>query len=189
MLTKEEKDFLLGAARNAIQASVTGHRELKFPDCPEVLRRPSGAFVSIHEHGELRGCIGYIQALKPLIDTVAEAAEKAALEDPRFMPVREDELDELKIEISVLSPLQKIRDTDGVEVGTHGLLVESGRCRGLLLPQVATDFGWDRETFLSQTCRKAGLPADAWKDRSTTISVFTAEVFGEGHTTNDTRTR
>lgn len=189
MLTKEEKEYLLKAARRAIEASVRDQGEPGFPECPKKLRQPSGAFVTIHEKGELRGCIGYIQAVRPLIDTVSEVAAKAALEDPRFMPVREDELSGLEIEISVISPMKKIKDPEEIEVGTHGILMESGHCRGLLLPQVATEYAWDRETFLQQTCRKAGLPVNAWKDPATTISVFTAEVFGEEHTIKATKAR
>jgi AmmeMemoRadiSam system protein A len=135
--------------------------------------------VTLHKHGRLRGCIGYIQALKPLRQAVAEMAVQAALHDPRFPPVTSDELPELHIEISVLSPLEAVADVSEIEVGTHGLVIEDGRSRGLLLPQVPVEYGWDRDTFLEHTCAKAGLPPDRWKAQGVTITKFTAEVFGE----------
>ena len=177
MLTKEERQYLIQVARQAIESAITKKPLPEFTDCPERLREHSGAFVTIHERGELRGCIGYTQAIKPLIETVTEVAGKAALEDPRFTPLTQDELPNIDIEISVLSPMKKIKEIGEIEVGKHGLMLEKGIYRGLLLPQVATEYGWDRETFLNQTSRKAGLPANAWKDPATTIFTFTADIF------------
>jgi AmmeMemoRadiSam system protein A len=135
----------------------------------------------LNERGRLRGCIGYVSAVQPLYETIRGAAISAALKDPRFPPVKKDELDQLTYEISVLSPFHRIYDTDQIEVGKHGLMICKGHNEGLLLPQVATDNDWDRLTFLQQTCRKAGLPLDAWKDEKTDIFVFSAFVFGEKH--------
>jgi AmmeMemoRadiSam system protein A len=136
-----------------------------------------GAFTTLHLHGKLRGCIGYVIATSPLYEAVIDTAAAAAFEDPRFDPVREAEAPDLQIEISVLSPMSAIAPED-VVVGKHGLMVFQYGRRGLLLPQVPLEWGWDREAFLSQTCHKAGLPLNAWK-RGATIEAFTAEVFGE----------
>ena len=123
-----------------------------------------GAFVSLHRRGQLRGCIGYIEAVKPLLQTVMEMAPAAAFQDPRFRPVQADELADLEIEISVLTPMRLIKSPDEIEVGKHGLYIVKGQNRGLLLPQVASQYHWDRQTFLEQTCHKAGLPSNAWED-------------------------
>ncbi len=131
------------------------------------------------ERGRLRGCIGFIEARKPLARTVEEMAVAAALQDPRFPPLREEELKEISLEISVLTPLRKTADVGQIEVGTHGLYVRKGSRAGLLLPQVATEYGWDRDTFLKETCRKAGLAPDAWRDPETEIYLFSADVFGD----------
>lgn len=135
--------------------------------------------MTLHLLGELRGCIGYIEPRFPLVETVQEVAQKAALEDPRFPPLTPRELERVEIEISVLSPLRKVVDVNEIVVGTHGLVIDAGYTRGLLLPQVATEWGWEREQFLSQTCRKAGLPADAWKQKKVSIYSFTSAVFSE----------
>jgi hypothetical protein len=176
-LTSEEKDLLLRLAREVITARCHGEE----PPEPRVdsptLNKPSGAFVSLHKHGRLRGCIGNIHAEMPLAETVAKMAAAAAFQDPRFPPVRAEELEELDVEISVLTPLRQISDVKAIEVGTHGLYVKSGGYAGLLLPQVATEWGWDRKTFLEHTCTKAGLPKDAWKDKATEIYTFSADVF------------
>ena len=173
----EERRWLLRLAHASIRAAVRGN-PLATPETPnQHLRQPRGAFVTLHEHGELRGCIGMMVAAKPLDETVREMARAAALEDPRFDPVRVDELDQLQIEISVLSPMFAIAPDD-VVVGRHGLMVSYEGRRGILLPQVAPEWGWDRETFLAQTCRKAALPMDQWR-RSAKLEAFTAEVFGE----------
>ncbi len=179
MLTKEERKYLLDIARTSIEYGVNKKTHTLPDNYPDVFRKPSGAFVTIHKFGELRGCIGYIEATKPLIETVAETAVHAALHDPRFMPVSIDELEDLELEISILSPLKEITDINEIEVGTHGIVMEQGLNRGLLLPQVPTEYNWDRETFLSQTARKAGLPYDAWKKGNVKIYIFTAEVFND----------
>jgi len=141
----------------------------------------AGAFVSLHKQGLLRGCIGYVHALHPLYRTVMEAAAAAALHDPRFPPVRPAELPDVHLEISVLSPFRTVR-AEEIQVGAHGLLIAQERKQGLLLPQVAVEHQWDRERFLEETCRKAGLAPDAWR-RGATIEAFTAEVFGEEYST------
>ncbi len=178
-LNKEEKSKLLEIARLSIRGAVTGERQF-FPKVTEErLKENCGAFVTIKENNELRGCIGYIQAVRPLYETVKDTAKSAAVNDYRFSPVNRDELDKLKLEISVLTPLKRIKDISEIEVGKHGLYMKQGFNSGLLLPQVATEYNWDKETFLKQTCRKAGLSQDAWKDKSTEIYTFSAEVFGE----------
>lgn len=179
MLSESDKQLLLYAARQAIEAAVRGKPLPVIENPPKSLCEPCGAFVTIHKQGDLRGCIGYIEGVKPLIETVIDVAPKAALEDPRFPPVEEEELPHLELEISVLSPMKRVTTIEDIVVGKHGLLIELGPYRGLLLPQVATEYGWDRETFLNQTSRKAGLPADAWKDPAANIFQFTAEVFDE----------
>ena len=132
------------------------------------------------KHGELRGCIGYIEGIKPLWEAVRDMARAAALEDPRFPPVRPEEVPELEIEISVLTPLWRVKDIKDIVIGRDGLIIRKGWRQGLLLPQVATEYGWDVKTFLEHTCLKAGLPRDAWKDPEAEIWAFSAEVFSEG---------
>jgi len=154
------------------EGKVPGER----PDS-ETLRSPGAAFVTLNHRGRLRGCIGYTEARAPLYRIVQECAVAAATEDPRFSPVTPREAGEVRVEISVLSSLAPV-SADGVAVGVHGLMIRKGMRRGLLLPQVATEKGWDRETFLTQVCAKAGLPPDAWK-RGAKLYSFTAEVFGE----------
>jgi len=178
-LDEVDKKELLKTARNAIQSALESRRPERNEHAGAALNEKCGAFVTLHLHGELRGCIGYIEARLPLIKTIEEAAQKAAFEDPRFLPLTREEFKEVKIELSILSPLEKITDPKCVEVGKHGLVIDAGYTRGLLLPQVATEYGWGREEFLSQTCRKAGLPADCWNTRKVTIYTFTSEVFSE----------
>jgi AmmeMemoRadiSam system protein A len=178
-LSDGDKRELLRIARRSIESVVRG-RGVPIPKTTsQVFQEPCGAFVTITERGQLRGCIGYTEVAKPLAEVVSEVAAKAALDDPRFPPVSEDELEQISIDISVLSPLEKVSDLEKIEVGKHGLLLEHGYFRGLLLPQVALEYKWDRETFLQNTARKAGLPSDAWKDKNTTLFSFTAEVFSE----------
>jgi len=179
MLSDIEKEFLLQNARRSIEAAVRRKGAALPEKIPQPLMELCGAFVTLHKGGELRGCIGYIEGLKPLIETIWDAAEKAALEDYRFMPVKPEELHEIEIEISVLSPLKTIQKISEIEIGKHGLIVELGPNRGLLLPQVATEYGWDKETFLNQTAQKAGLHANAWKDPEVKIFIFSAEIFNE----------
>ena len=179
MVSESEKEFLLQNARRSIEAAVRRKGAALPEKIPQPLMELYGAFVTIHKGGELRGCIGYIEGLKPLIETIWDGAEKAALEDYRFMPVTAEELPDIEIEISVLSPLKQVKDINEIEVGKHGLVIEVGYNRGLLLPQVATEYGWDRETFLNQTARKTGLPSDGWKNPEAKIFIFTAEIFNE----------
>jgi AmmeMemoRadiSam system protein A len=138
-----------------------------------------GAFVTIKEKGELRGCIGHTGAMMPLAKTVRDVAAYAALQDPRFPPVTVSELPQLRYEVSVLSPLRHVTDVNQIRVGEHGLLMKKGDYEGLLLPQVPREQGWNRKTFLEQTAVKAGLPESAWQDKDTDIFAFTAIVFGE----------
>ena len=176
-LTDDEKRFLLRLARRSLEASVRGEKRIPPPEVPPRLETPAGAFVSLHERGHLRGCIGYVQATHPLYRTVMEAAEAAALHDPRFPPVQPAELPHVALEISVLSPFRNARPEE-IQVGIHGLMITEHRSHGLLLPQVALEHHWERERFLEETCRKAGLAPDAWR-RGAKIEAFTAEVFGE----------
>jgi AmmeMemoRadiSam system protein A len=141
----------------------------------------AAVFVTLKEKGQLRGCVGSVIATERLFLAVASAAANAAVRDHRFKPVSESELSELYYEISILSPFRLIEDESLIEVGKHGLMVEKGRHRGLLLPQVATSHGWDRETFLEHTCLKAGLPRSAWKEPDIEIFVFSAEILEEEH--------
>jgi len=175
-----EKRTLLKIARDSIEASVSGKKYHFAVPGDSKLLKPSGAFVTLREKGELRGCIGYIEARLPLYETVAQTASKAAMCDPRFEAVGKDELKDIELEISVLSPLRKIYSTDEIIVGKHGLLIEREYYHGLLLPQVATENNWDKEQFLEYTCMKAGMGTDCYKQPGTNIYVFTAEVFGEG---------
>lgn len=176
VLTQEQRAALLATARRAIRERVRGAPSASpWAEDPALLA-PGAAFVTITCEGELRGCIGYIEAIKPLAEAVTHCAASAAVADPRFPPVTPGELSRLRVEISVLSPLRPIADPGEIRVGTHGLFISHAGRHGLLLPQVATDFGWDRETFLRQTCVKAGLPADAWK-HGAEIQVFTVDHF------------
>ncbi|HEB30073.1 MAG TPA: AmmeMemoRadiSam system protein A [Spirochaetes bacterium] len=179
MLTKEEKESLLKLARDTIGARLGKNKPADFSPGSSVLTEPRGAFVTLHKHGALKGCIGYVEAIKPLYQTVREMAVAAAFQDPRFESVTGDEFDQIEIEISVMSPIKKISNIDEIEVGKHGLIMKSGLNQGLLLPQVATEQGWDKETFLEHTCNKAGLYGDCWKKPETEISIFSAEVFSE----------
>jgi AmmeMemoRadiSam system protein A len=181
MLSQKQRSQLLKIAREAIAAVLEGRRlEVQPEQFDEVLRHPAGAFVSLHtKDGDLRGCIGSIQAVAPLCQAVHASAVNAAFRDPRFYPVRKDELAELHLEISVMGPIEPVRDTAEIVVGRDGLIVSRGRNAGLLLPQVATDHGWDTETFLRHTCTKAGLPEDAWRSPECRLERFSAEVFSE----------
>ena len=176
-LDESQRNRLLGIARRALEGYIGAG---KIPSEVEVrgkLAAPGAAFVTLTKNGRLRGCIGYTEAVAPLFKVVQECAVAAATEDPRFPPVSPMELPSLRVEISVLTPMFPIRPEE-VEVGRHGLMVAQGRMRGLLLPQVPVEWGWDRETFLDQTCVKAGLPPSAWR-HGATLRAFTAEVFGE----------
>jgi AmmeMemoRadiSam system protein A len=180
MLTQDERGELLMIARAAVERAARGERARRVETHGGALGAAGGAFVTLRCGGDLRGCIGYIESELPLGEVVAEVATKAALEDPRFPPVTVQELDRITIEVSVLSNLRPVKDVDEVEVGEHGLLLELGQNRGLLLPQVATEYGWDREQFLAHTARKAGLPEKSWGDPRAKLFIFSAEVFDEG---------
>lgn len=172
----DERRFLIKLAHDAIDAALRG-REVDCAAPSDHLAEKRGAFTTLHLDGHLRGCVGYVFPVRSLCRTVAETAVSAALHDTRFTPVTAEEAPRLDIEISILSPLQPIAPED-VEVGKHGLVVTLGARRGLLLPQVPLEYGWDRETFLAETCHKAGLPDDAWQ-HGATLEAFSAEVFGE----------
>ena len=178
-LTKEERAELHEIARNAIEARLTSGASVSrgAETASRKLKEPRGAFVTLYRKGELRGCIGQIVPKMPLAEAVAAMAQEAAFRDPRFTPVRSEELDDLKIEISVLTPLQKIDSTDEIEVGKHGIVIVKDGSVGLLLPQVATEYNWDRNQFLEHCCLKAGLPGNTWKDKATEIYIFSADVF------------
>lgn len=178
MLTVAEKTALLKLAREAIESRVNGNRPKDFDAKTASLNQDSGAFVTLHKDGMLRGCIGTFSSPKALYETIMDMAISAATQDPRFMPLEPEELESITIEVSVLTPLKEITDISEVEAGRHGLYIIKGRNRGVLLPQVAIENGFDRQTFLSQTCMKAGLPQDAWR-RGATIFTFEAEVFRE----------
>jgi AmmeMemoRadiSam system protein A len=175
----EERIQLLQMAHDAI-LSILEERELQTSVSSSHLSELRGAFTTLYLNGKLRGCVGYPTAILPLYRTVIETAQAAAFDDPRFAPVSLDEAGELKVSLSVLSALRPIR-AEEVEVGRHGLVISYAGHRGLLLPQVASEHGWDRVTFLEQTCRKAGLSEKAWR-QGVVIEGFTAEVFGDaGH--------
>lgn len=176
-ISARERQTLLTLARRALEARV-GRAPAPAPEQGGVLDEPRGAFVTIRRDGELRGCLGRIQPGDPLSHTIADLGASVADSDPRFNPVAPAELDEIDVEISILTPEREVHSVGEIEPGRHGLIVEQGHRRGLLLPQVASEQGWDAETFVSQTCRKAGLPADAWK-HGARMFVFEAEVFGE----------
>lgn len=181
MLTTPQRNQLLRIARESIEAVLDGRRP-SLPSRDQLdaeLTRPSGCFVTLHSSGELRGCIGSIQPVAPLYEAVSSSAINAAFRDPRFFPLRKEELPSIELEISVMSPIEPVADPGEIEVGRDGLIIRRGSAAGLLLPQVATEYGWDRETFLRQTCVKAGLPGDAWRTPGTRIERFSAEVFGE----------
>ena len=196
-MSEADRRLLLQLARDAIEAHVgqsrqraiesairpsriSGRPELveeRHPQSP-ILARPAGAFVTLHKRGDLRGCIGHIEPTEPLGTVVPRCAVASCSSDPRFPPITPAELGEIRIEISLLGPLESIAGPQDVAIGRHGLVVERGWRRGLLLPQVAIEWRWDADAFLAHTCQKAGLPRDAWR-HGVTIWRFEAEVFGE----------
>ncbi|MCD4709023.1 MAG: AmmeMemoRadiSam system protein A [Candidatus Sabulitectum sp.] len=179
-MNENEKKILLSLARRSVLAAASG---TVAPDVPDenICNIPGGAFVTLKINGSLRGCIGHFAGVGSLGATVRTMAREAAVSDPRFVPVSPDEVQNLKIEISVLSPMKKIEAED-VLPGTHGLYIRKGHRAGTLLPQVAAEEGWDRETFLAHTCLKAGLRPGAYLEKETEILAYTAEVFGENST-------
>jgi uncharacterized protein len=175
--SSSERVTLLKLAHASIESAVAG-RELVLETPAAHLAEPRGVFTTLYLRGELRGCVGYVFPMAPLFQAVAETARAAAFDDSRFQPVSRDEAPLLEVSLSVLSLLRRI-DPAQAEIGRHGLMVSMSGHRGLLLPQVPVEHGWDRVTFLEQTCRKAGLPVDAWRTGAT-LEAFTAEVFGDG---------
>ncbi|MHC9543824.1 MAG: AmmeMemoRadiSam system protein B [Vulcanimicrobiota bacterium] len=182
-ITPEDRKMLLAMARETLEEYLrNGKPPTFFKDSPipENLKKEAGMFVTLHSKGQLRGCIGYVVGREALYKAVVSLAISSATQDPRFYPVKFEELKDIDIEISVMSPLVKVASADDIVMGTHGVYIKKGFHSGLFLPQVATETGWDKTTFLRQLCSgKAGLPADAWKDKDTEIYVFTADIFGE----------
>lgn len=179
MLSPEDKKKLLEIASETIKAYVETGKTLSFEVKSPSLLTNGAAFVSLYKRGALRGCIGHTEARNALWATVRDVAIAAATQDPRFPPVSPDELRQLNIEISVLTPLKRVKSIEEIKVGVHGLMMVRGSRSGLLLPQVATEYGWTREEFLQHTCMKAGLPPQAWQDPKTEIYSFEAEVFSK----------
>jgi len=177
-LTREQESYLLKLARRSIENYFGGGGSLKPGPGDPMMKEKRGAFVTLKIDGELRGCVGYPIPYKPLDETIVEMAVAAASQDFRFAPLTPEDLARTRIEISVLSLPRLVRDADEVEVGRHGIIVSKGVCRGVLLPQVPLEYGWDRETFLHHGCLKAGLPGDEWK-KGARIEVFEARVFSE----------
>ena len=185
MLTLEEGTFLVKTARRAIEAHIRGKRLPSVKNVSEELKKPRGVFVTLTKHGELRGCIGHPMPTMPLIDALIDSAISSATRDPRFPPLEVSELNKILVEVSVLTEPKPIEVDDpreypgAIVVGRDGLIVEYGGHAGLLLPQVAVEWKWDAEEFLSHACMKAGLMPDAWLDREVRISRFSAQVFSE----------
>lgn len=181
LLSEVQRKRLLQIARESISSYVKDGKRKKFSEDDPVLNQSLGAFVTLHEKGELRGCIGNMVGQGPLYNTVADMAIEAATGDPRFSSVTSAETGNIDIEISVLSPLKKVKSADEIKIPGHGVIIRQGFRSGVYLPQVAVETGWSKEEFLTSLCaHKAGLSPDAWKDPATDIYIFTAEVFGEG---------
>lgn len=178
-LSEEDKRILLQIARQSIEEEFGLASVNLYQNFSEGLNEKCGAFVTLSIDDELRGCIGYVISEKPLFETVYEVAKKSAFEDPRFYPLTAEELAHIEIEISVLSKPKTISSIGEIEVGKHGLIIQKGPFHGLLLPQVATKYNWNAETFLEHTCLKAGLNKHDWKHLATKIQTFTATVFSE----------
>ncbi len=179
MLSTADKKRLLEIAFETIKSYVESGEMPSFDVKSAALLADGAAFVSLHKRGQLRGCIGHIEARDALWSTVRDVAIAAATQDPRFPAVSKDELALLDLEISVMTPLKRVKSVEDIKIGLHGLMMVRGFRSGLLLPQVATEYKWTREEFLQHTCMKAGLPPDAWKDQKTEIYSFEAEVFSK----------
>lgn len=180
MLNDQQRKRLLKIARDSIATYLKTGRKLEVNENDPVLAQEMGAFVTLNKDGQLRGCIGSLTATQPLYLTVRDMAVEAAVEDPRFSPLKPEELNEVEIEISALSPLERVDSAEKIELGRHGVVVRKGYRSGVFLPQVATETGWSKEEFLNNLCeQKAGLPPAAWKDNETELYIFGAEVFSE----------
>jgi AmmeMemoRadiSam system protein A len=179
MLSETDRTFLLATARNSLASAVLHTSFLPAAAPSGAVNEPRGAFVTLHMAGELRGCIGYVDALRPLLVTVEHAARMAGTQDARFARVSADELPFIDIEISVLSPAEVFHAPEEIEIGTHGVLLETRHQRGLLLPQVALEQGWNQIMLLEHTAEKAGLPRHSWQLPGVTLYRFTAEIFHE----------
>jgi AmmeMemoRadiSam system protein A len=181
-LTDEERLQLLHLARQSIESALRGREYSAAGHVGGALDEPHGVFVTLRIRGELRGCVGYIEPKLRLADAVVEVARKAALEDPRFPPVNMTEWGDILVEVSVLSSLEQMTNPEEIEVGKHGLVIDAGFARGLLLPQVASEQHWSREEFLRRTALKAGLPPDAWRKSGIRLYRFTTETISETST-------
>lgn len=177
-LNQQQKTILLDIAKKTIETAAFSAKIPDFTVTDQLLKEKCGAFVTIHKKGSLRGCIGNIVGTLPLWETVRKMAVEASLHDPRFRPLSPAELEDIDIEISVISPFEKIKDIEKIEVGKHGLFIKQGFYQGLLLPQVAAEYKWSRKEFLEHTCEKAGLYRNCYKEKNCEIFVFTADVFG-----------
>jgi len=182
-LNREQQLALLALARRTIAGALDGkglpEADMAGEFGDPIFAEKCGAFVTLHAGGALRGCIGYIRGIKTIPETIIDMANASAFRDPRFPPLRKQEYELIDIEISIMSPIEEVRDVSEIVVGRDGLIISAGHRSGLLLPQVATEYGWDRKTFLEHTCYKAGLPGDAWRAKGTKIEKFAAQVFGE----------
>lgn len=180
MLNKGQRGKLLKLARSSIESYLKDGRKPQINESDPALLRQAGAFVTLRSQGRLRGCIGSLTAREPLYLTIRDMAVEAAASDPRFAPLGPDELEQVEIEISVLSPLKKVESADEIQLGVHGVLIRKGLNTGVFLPQVAEETGWSKDEFLSMLCsHKAGLSPYAWKEKSTEMYIFSAEVFSE----------
>jgi len=178
-LSENAKNVLLELAKKSVENRLVGKKSIEIGDLPDELKFDSGCFVTIHKGGRLRGCIGNFRDDVNILKNVAEMAQSAAFSDPRFAPVVQEEFSQLKFEISVLSPMTEIEDVETITVGRDGLYIIKGFNSGVLLPQVAVEHKWDKYTFLSQTCLKAGLAENAWESENTRIFRFEALIFGD----------
>lgn len=186
MLSEAQGDFLLKLARTAIETYILKGQVLDVPEPPsETLQKNMGVFVTLHENGELRGCIGYPEPVKPLLNALIEVAIGAATGDPRFAPLNSHELGKIQVEVSVLTPPEMVvvekpsEYLEKIQIGRDGLILERGIFRGLLLPQVPLEWGWDKEEFLANTCLKAGMSPDCWLQEGVKVYSFQSQIFIE----------
>lgn len=184
LLNQDEGKTAVNIARKAVEAYVTNREKITPEALPEIFSEKRGVFVTLKKHDMLRGCIGYIDPIMPLSEAIIDTGISSSTSDPRFSPVQEDELPDITVEVTILTPPEKIECEPAllpqkITIGKHGLIAKSGPSRGLLLPQVAPEHGMDEEEFLSHTCMKAGLPASAWLDETTEIYCFEGQIFTE----------